>query len=71
MNRLSAGQTKLSQAMKTLRERWDAVQEHWKDRVRDEFEEKHLREIQERVRATLGAMDRLREVVERAERDCG
>lgn len=70
MNRLNAGQTKLSHAMKSLRERWDMVEGHWKDRVRTEFEQQYLRDIQERVRSTLDAMDRLREVLDRAERDC-
>lgn len=70
MNRLNAGQTKLSHAMRTLREKWADFEGHWKDRVRQEFEEKHLAELQERVRATLDAMDRLAEVIDRAERDC-
>jgi hypothetical protein len=56
--------------MRTLREKWTDFEGHWKDRVRQEFEEKYLAELQERVRSTMDAMDRLAEVIDRAERDC-
>lgn len=70
MARIDAGQTKLAHSMKSLRESWDVAQEHWRDRVRVEFEEKYLREMEDRVRSTLGAMERLAELLNRAERDC-
>jgi hypothetical protein len=70
MPRLDAGQSKLSHSLKSLLEKWDIAQEHWKDRVRQEFEERYLEELQERVRATTGAMERLSEMLSRAEKEC-
>ena len=70
MARLDAGQSKLNHSLKSLREKWDIAQEHWKDRVRVEFEERYLQELEERVRATTGAMERLGEMLSRAEKEC-
>lgn len=70
MNRINAGQAKLANALKRLLENWEIVGETWKDKVRTEFEEKHLRELTDRVRSVLSAMDRLGEALGRAEQDC-
>jgi len=70
MARLDAGQSKLAHSFKSLREKWDVAQEHWKDRVRIEFEEKYLKELEDRVRGTGAAMARLSEILSRAEKEC-
>jgi hypothetical protein len=70
MTSLDAGLAKLAQAMRKLSERWEVVEEHWKDSVRVTFEEKQLRPIEEQARATLNAMQRIQEVLRKAESEC-
>lgn len=67
---LDSGPLKLKSAMKKLRLNWDELEARWNDKVRQEFEEAHLEPIEYQVTATLRAMDRLAEVLRRAEQDC-
>jgi hypothetical protein len=67
---LSAGAGKLSFGLKTLRSRWDAVQMHWKDDVRQEFEERHLKPVEQEVMATLNATNVLAQILLKAQQEC-
>lgn len=67
---LDSGPLKLKSAMKKLRINWDELEAQWNDKVRKEFEETHLDPIEYQVTATLRAMDRLAEILRRAEQDC-
>jgi hypothetical protein len=67
---LNAGAGKLSFALKTLRTRWDNTQLHWKDEVRDEFDENHLKLIEEEVMATLNATNVLSQLLLKAQQEC-
>jgi DNA phosphorothioation-dependent restriction protein DptG len=70
MSRVAAGQAKLAQSLKNLLEKWEIAQDYWKDSIRTEFEEKHLKELVDQTRSTLSAMDRLAEILARAEKEC-
>ena len=67
---LSDGSAKLNFALKTLRIRWEDVKGDWKDTVRMDFEEKHLKPLEEMMSATLVAMGRLDQVMARAKKEC-
>ena len=67
---LSAGSAKLHFALKTLRIRWEEVQGDWKDAVRVDFEENHLKPLELLMSATLGAMGRLDQVLAKAQKEC-
>jgi hypothetical protein len=56
--------------MKTLRERWDETQIHWRDQVRVDFEKHHMDPLQSQVEQTLRAMNQLGEVLARMRKDC-
>jgi hypothetical protein len=56
--------------MKTLREKWDETEAHWRDQVRVEFEEHHLEPLESQVEGTLRAMSRLADVLAQVRRDC-
>lgn len=67
---LSTGSTKLSHVLKNLRVHWDESQGGWNDKVRDEFEETHIRELEARVAAALGAIERLAQALAQARSEC-
>jgi len=68
---LSTGRTKLDGAMKTLRLRWQEVQEAWNDPVRHDFEEHYWAPVEPAIAATLRAIDRLDQILCRARQECG
>ena len=68
--RLHEGTAKLKTALKNTRLAWDATEATWKDDVRRAFAEKHLEPMEADIEATLRAVQRLREVLARAEKDC-
>jgi len=63
------GTKRLQKATKALKEQWLMTKEHWRDKTAEEFEEKYLRPLGERVGMTLAAVDRLTEVLEKAEKE--
>ena len=71
MPRLDAGQSKLSHSLKSLLEKWDIAQEHWKDRVRQEFEERYLEELQERSAPRPGPWNVLAKCLAEPKRNAG
>jgi hypothetical protein len=67
---VSTGSTKLRNALRTLRVRWEDTQNDWSDPVSRDFEENHLAPIEPRVLATLHAMTTLVQVLSKAQQDC-
>jgi hypothetical protein len=67
---LSAGSAKMSFALKTLRARWDQTQMHWNDDVRQEFEEAHLKPVEQEIMAALNATNTLAQLILKAQQEC-
>jgi len=67
---LDTGRYQLYSALKTAQERWDAVQEHWQDAVKQKFAEDFWEPLLSRTQAALAAIDRLSHVVFRARQEC-
>ena len=67
---LTTGAAKISSAWKTLRVHWEDTKEHWQDGNRQRFEENYIDPIEPQIAATLEAIGRLAEVLQKAERDC-
>jgi len=64
--RLSTGRIKLNSAMKTLALRWDETKAGWKDPVSRDLDEQFFEPLSQQVGATLRAIDRLAQVIDRA-----
>lgn len=64
------GRTKLSYAAERLKLRWLDTEEDWRDAKRQDFESEKLEPLQQQISAALGAMERLAELLGRAEADC-
>lgn len=67
---LSTGSTKLSHVLKNLRVQWVESQVGWSDSVRRDFEDNHLMELEARVAAAMGAIERLAQVLGQAKDEC-
>lgn len=67
---LNTGLGRLTQAYAQLKERWADTKSHWNDERGRQFEEQHLREIPNRMQQMVGAIGRLTEVLEKAQREC-
>jgi hypothetical protein len=67
---MSDGASKLSYAVKNLRRKWDEIESHWKDAVRDDFESRHINPMINQVTVTSRAMGTLEEVIQKMRRDC-
>jgi hypothetical protein len=67
---LNSGTAKIASAYKTMRIHWEDAKDQWQDSNRKQFEEKYLDPLEPQISATLEAIGRLAEVLERAERDC-
>jgi hypothetical protein len=66
-----AGWAKLNKSMQTLREKWDGSEAEWRDHIRLEFGRDVIEPIELEVGATLRAIKRLEEELNRFRRDCG
>ena len=66
---LVTGTKRLQKSSKLLKEKWDQTKEHWHDQTANEYEEKYLRPLGERVQLALAAVNRLTEVLQNAESD--
>ena len=66
----SDGAVKLTHALKNLRLKWEHAQEYWSDGVRRNFEEQHLRPLEERVQVATKGMQDLSEVLAQMRREC-
>ena len=67
---LYTGAARLSDALVQLETAWARVRVSWNDEARRHFEEEHLAPITPTIRLTLDAVNRLAEVLSRAEREC-
>jgi hypothetical protein len=67
---LGTGSTKLTQALKTLRARWEETQTRWKDPVSRAFDKDQFTPLEAQVVATLRAIDRLARELDEAKRAC-
>jgi hypothetical protein len=67
---LSIISSSLHFALKTLRIRWDETSEIWNDSVRVNFEETYLAPLEPQVVITLKAINRLAQVLARANEEC-
>lgn len=67
---LSVGGAKLHEAIKKLQEAWGETSQHWTDDNARQFCENHLEPIGPRVKAAHDAINRLAEVLARAQREC-
>lgn len=61
---------KLSFALEKLKLRWGETQTDWRDAVSRDFQEQFLDPLEEQVATTMGAIDRLVDVLRGAEQDC-
>lgn len=67
---LNTGMAQLAHAFSELTERWNATKTQWQDDNCRQFEQTHLREIPARLQQTVAAIQRLSEVVDKAQREC-
>lgn len=67
---LHTGRNRLSRATKELREQWLETKESWNDDNARDFAQQHLEPLGPQVTLMLTAVNRLREVLEKAEREC-
>ncbi|MBI2826098.1 MAG: hypothetical protein HYX69_15545 [Planctomycetia bacterium] len=65
------GKAKLSYAAKKLRLHWQEAQTEWSDAVSRDFEATYLAPLEPQLAATAQALDRLSEVLMRAQQECG
>jgi hypothetical protein len=67
---LNTGRDKLAYAHKHLTAAYEQASSEWRDGVAQEFKEQAWEPLDEQVRATLMAMDRLAAVLHQLRRDC-
>jgi len=67
---LNSGLGQLSHAFSQLKDRLAETKSSWDDGTRRQFEQNHLNEIPARMQLLVAAVQRLSEVLEKAERDC-
>jgi hypothetical protein len=68
---LSVGRAKLVQALKDLQTRWHKTRLQWDDPMSEDIEKVVIDPLEPRVRATVTAMEKMVETLERAKRECG
>lgn len=64
------GKANLQYARERLELQWRAACEHWQDAVAQQFEREHLEPLDPKIRSALQAIERLAEVLRRAELEC-
>lgn len=64
------GKAGLAHAAKKLRLRWEEARESWDDSASRQFEREHLLTLDNPLAGAILAIDRVSEVLGRAERDC-
>ena len=67
---LHTGRNRLSRATKELRTQWQETKEVWNDANARNFAKRHLEPLGPQVTLMLNAINRLRDVLEKAEREC-
>ena len=67
---LSVGSSKLNDAFKELRARWEDTRACWRDEVAQDFEDHQWRPLEIQVQATLRGLDQLAQELARARQEC-
>lgn len=67
---LHDSKARLGYAAQRLSLRWQESLVEWRDPKSREFEEQYLAPLESHLAAAVGAIDRLAEVIARAEREC-
>ena len=67
---LHTGGGKLRDAIKTLKAAWLQADAHWRDTVRDEFEQNYIEPIEQHTHSVIDSIGHLAEVIARAEHEC-
>lgn len=67
---LHDGKANLLHAAKRLQLRWQDVRQQWNDKVSEKFERQHLQPLEPQVKTAIQAIERLAEVLSRAEAEC-
>ncbi len=68
---LSTGVGQLTQALADLKDRWSETKALWNDETARQFEKQYLASLPFHMQQVVGAAQRLAEVVEKAEHECG
>lgn len=68
---LSTGWAKLHNGLKTVRAQWEETQAVWHDPVRQDFEENVWALLEPSVVGALHGIDRLSQVLNDLQQDCG
>lgn len=68
MTNLTNHHHELDAAWKLLQQRWQATGEVWNDRVRDEFAAQHIEPLAQQTQAVARSLERLAQVVSKAQR---
>lgn len=68
---LQAARAKIGLAHKQLEVAWQRAQESWNDPVSRALWDHHLAPLEQSIRSASGAIDQMREVLERLRRECG
>ena len=64
------GRGQLAKGMKELMAAWAETKSSWKDQNAERFEEKHVQPIEMDLRAALGALDVMSQLLTAIKRDC-
>jgi hypothetical protein len=67
---LDTGRYQLYSTFKTLSVHWEQTLTYWQDAVQRDFEEGFWNQLEPRVQQTLGAIDRLGQIMARARQEC-
>ena len=67
---LSVGSSKLNDALKELRARWEDTRARWQDEVAQDFEDHYWQPLEIQVQATLRGLDQLSQELARAHQEC-
>jgi hypothetical protein len=67
---LASAAAKMNLAMKSLRSHWQSTRSQWNDSASLAFENNHLADLEPQISATLAAVARLAEVLQRARQEC-
>ena len=67
---VSGSRMRIGLALKDLKTKWARVSEVWRDPVARAFEENCMNSLEQAVRIAGGALDKMRDAISRARRDC-
>lgn len=69
--RTDAARGRIYDALQVIRHRWDDVEPHWTDAVRQEFEEKTWNALLQLTEDFMRGLDHLAQVFNQARNECG